>query len=72
MRPLPHTLEQERPVGLIAAWGDYPRVVARALRRAGRKVCCIAVRDHADPAIEAECDSFRWISIRVEKRKYPE
>ncbi len=49
------------PVGLIAAWGRFPLLVARALRQSGHRVSCAAVRRHADPRLRDEVDDFQWI-----------
>ncbi|RIK75867.1 MAG: DUF1009 domain-containing protein [Planctomycetota bacterium] len=51
------------PIGLLAGWGRYPIVIAQALRRRGRRVVCLAVRDHADPALADLCDEFAWIGL---------
>src|SRR5262249_36650518 len=51
----------DRPkVGLIAGWGRYPVIVAEALRRNGCEVYCLALKDHADPALADMCDGFLW------------
>jgi UDP-2,3-diacylglucosamine hydrolase len=50
-------------VGLIAGWGRYPIVVAEALRRAGAQIYCVALKEHADPAIEELCDHLQWTSV---------
>jgi UDP-2,3-diacylglucosamine hydrolase len=50
-------------VGLIAGWGRYPIVVAEALRRAGAQIYCVALKGHADPALENLCDHLQWTSI---------
>jgi hypothetical protein len=47
-------------VGLIAAWGRYPIVVARELKRQGYHVSCLGVKDHADPVLAEICDDFAW------------
>lgn len=47
-------------VGLIAGWGRYPIVLARAIKATGREVVCMGVRDHADPALEEICDIFAY------------
>lgn len=49
------------PIGLVAAWGRFPLLVARAIRRSGRRVSCAAVKHHADPGLRDEVDDFRWI-----------
>ena len=51
------------PVGLIAGEGVFPILVARGARAAGRKVVCAAFAGHAWPDLQAECDTFRWVSI---------
>lgn len=50
-------------VGLVAAWGQYPQEVIRALRRKGRAVYCLGVVGHADPALAEWCDDFAWIGF---------
>ena len=56
-------LSDIRRVGLLAAWGDYPFLVAGALKRAGVHVSCLGVRDHADPELAKVCDDFRWVGF---------
>lgn len=51
------------PVGLLAGWGRLPIVVARALRRQGRRVCCLGVKDHASEELTEICDAFQWIGL---------
>jgi DUF1009 family protein len=50
-------------VGLIAAWGRYPLVVAEALKAQGAQVYCLGVKDHVDPAIRELCDDFEWVGL---------
>lgn len=52
-----------RPIGLLAGWGHYPFAVAEALKRRGRRVACLAVKDHADPNLANLCDEFAWIGL---------
>lgn len=48
-------------VGLLAAWGRYPVVIAEALKRQGYEVFCVGIRHHADgDALRAVCDDFIW------------
>ena len=56
------TIQVER-VGLVAGWGRYPIVVAEALRRQGKQVYCLGVKDHADPALKEICHDFQLIGI---------
>ena len=55
--------ETEPPIGLLAGWGNLPFAVACALRKQGRRVVGIGVRDHADPRLSELCDEFDWIGI---------
>lgn len=50
-------------VGLVAAWGQFPREVIRALRRQGHSVYCLGVVGHADPGLAQWCDDFTWIGF---------
>ena len=52
-----------RRIGLLAGWGDYPRVVAQAIRRQGHQAYCLGVAGHADAALAEVCDDFRWIGL---------
>ncbi|HUE73986.1 MAG TPA: UDP-2,3-diacylglucosamine diphosphatase LpxI [Pirellulaceae bacterium] len=45
-------------IGLVAGWGRFPVLVAQALKAAGREVYCVALRDHADPALAEICDEY--------------
>lgn len=52
----------DRPrIGLLAAWGRFPVLVAEALRRQGYHISCAAVADLADPALASICDDFQWM-----------
>jgi UDP-2,3-diacylglucosamine hydrolase len=50
-------------VGLIAGWGQYPLVVAEALKRRGCRTFCLGVVGHADPRLADVCDDFRWAGL---------
>jgi hypothetical protein len=52
-----------KKIGLIAGWGRYPIVVAEALRRSGYKVYCVALKEHADPALANICDELQWTGV---------
>ena len=43
-------------VGLVAGWGRFPIVLAKALKASGREVVCMGVYDHADPSLKEICD----------------
>jgi DUF1009 family protein len=45
-------------IGLVAGWGRFPIVVAEALKAQNYEVHCVGLRQHADPALRAVCDSY--------------
>ncbi|MDO5580558.1 MAG: UDP-2,3-diacylglucosamine diphosphatase LpxI [Planctomycetia bacterium] len=51
------------PFGLIAGWGRYPVLLAKALKANGFTVVCLGVHDHADPELAEICDVFKWSGI---------
>jgi DUF1009 family protein len=52
------------PIGLLAGWGRYPIVVAESLRRQGRPVCCLGIKDHADGgALRQICSDYQEVGI---------
>jgi UDP-2,3-diacylglucosamine hydrolase len=53
----------DRHVGLLAAWGRFPILVAEELRRQDYRISCLAVVDHADPALLELCDDFHWVGL---------
>jgi DUF1009 family protein len=50
-------------IGLLAGWGRYPLVVARALANQGYQTYCLGVKGHADPALAELCTDFAWIGL---------
>jgi UDP-2,3-diacylglucosamine hydrolase len=54
-------MSTSKRIGLLAAWGRYPVLVAEALRRQGYHVSCIGVADLADPNLANICQDFQWI-----------
>ncbi len=54
-------MSDTRRIGLLAAWGRFPVLVAEALRRQDYHVSCIGVVDHADPELRAICQDFHWV-----------
>ena len=62
-RPLKKRDGSKKRCGLIAGWGRYPILLARALKRAGYEVICLGVYDHADPELRQICDVFKWSGI---------
>ncbi|MHB8969896.1 MAG: LpxI family protein [Pirellulaceae bacterium] len=56
-------MNSARKMGLVAGWGEFPLVVARALRRQDYHVSCLGIRDHADPELANICNDFRLVGI---------
>jgi DUF1009 family protein len=52
---------QPQRIGLLAAWGRFPVLVAEALRRQDYHVSCLAVADLADPQLREICQDFHWV-----------
>jgi DUF1009 family protein len=48
-------------IGLLAAWGRFPLLVAEALRRQNYHVACVGVVDLADPELANICSEFQWL-----------
>lgn len=59
----PAPLGAHSTVGLVAGWGDYPIRVAQALKAQGRKVVCLAIKDHADPVLSEISDVHRVMGL---------
>jgi len=47
-----------KPLGLIAGQGRLPLLVARGMRSAGARVCCVGLRDQYDLQLPHLCDEF--------------
>src|SRR6266853_614575 len=57
-------LRLHRPkVGLLAAWGRYPIVLADTLKRRGYHVVGLGITEHADPSLADYCDDFAWVGL---------
>ncbi|MBC20219.1 MAG: hypothetical protein CMJ74_08150 [Planctomycetaceae bacterium] len=55
---------KNKRIGLLAAWGDYPIEVARALRKSGHTIYCLGVEGHANrPALEPLCSAYESVGI---------
>ena len=52
---------QHKNIGLLAAWGRFPIVVAQALRAQGARIIGLGVKDHVDPSFPSLCDEYRQI-----------
>ncbi len=53
----------QEKIGLLAAWGEYPIVLARTLREQGYGVVCLGVIGHANEELISLSDSFDWIGL---------
>jgi hypothetical protein len=53
----------DKTLGLIAGNGQFPFLVARAARKAGRRVACVAIREETAPALADEVDEIHWVSL---------
>lgn len=56
-------LVEQGPLGLIAGEGEFPKLVARGVRAAGRGLVVVGLRGAADPALGALADRFCWRGI---------
>lgn len=62
--PTDHAGQKARTrIGVLAGWGRYPIVVTEALKQQGYEVCCLGVKDHADPVLAKIADEFGWIGL---------
>jgi DUF1009 family protein len=52
-----------RRIGLMAAWGRFPLLVAQAMQAQGYDVYCLGISGEADPALADVCREFRWIGL---------
>lgn len=57
------TTQTKSSIGMIAGWGRFPIVVAKALVAQGHRVVCQGVHGHADPILAEICDEFRWTGM---------
>ena len=64
--------DKQAPIGLIAAAGRLPVLTAEGIHAAGRRVACVGLAGHYDPALPDLCDMFakagiiqlgRWIRL---------
>jgi len=52
-----------RTIGLVAGWGRFPVLFARAARNAGYELVCLGIRDHADPELAQLSAKFYWVGV---------
>lgn len=50
-------------IGVIAGWGRFPVLVAEAIRRRGGRTAILAIRDHADAALEPLSDAAGEVGV---------
>lgn len=50
-------------IGVLAGWGQYPIVVARALREQGMRVIGLGVKDHAPQELRSLCDDYHEVGL---------
>ncbi|QDU58629.1 LpxI family protein [Aeoliella mucimassa] len=62
-REATHTSTTQPTIGLLAAWGRFPLVVAESLRDNGYRVCCLGVKGYADANLAKVCDEFDWVGL---------
>ena len=55
------TSHQTEPVGVLAAWGRLPHVVAESVRARGGRVVVLGVRHHGEESLREVADAFHWI-----------
>ena len=50
-------------IGILAGWGRFPVAVAEAIRRRGGRTAILAIRDHADAALEPLADVYGTVGV---------
>ena len=50
-------------IGILAGWGRYPVAVAEAIRRRGGRTAILAIRGHADAALEPLADVYGEVGV---------
>jgi len=50
-------------IGILAGWGRYPVAVAEAIRRRGGRTAILAIRDHADAALQPLADVYGEVGV---------
>ena len=60
---MPTSSDSPKRIGLIAAWGRYPLIIAEALREQGYEVYCLGVVGHADRKLAEVCTHFQPVGL---------
>lgn len=67
MKSLDHQFEPAglagETIGILAGWGRFPLAVAEAIRRRGGRTAILAIRDHADCALEPLADIHGHVGV---------
>jgi DUF1009 family protein len=63
MQPDAHAPLAGETIGILAGWGRYPVMVAEAIRRHGGRTAILAIRDHADAALEPLADISGTVGV---------
>lgn len=50
-------------IGIIAGSGPLPILAAREAKASGHTVTVVAIREEADPRVEAEADCLHWVGV---------
>ncbi len=53
----------QKRIGLIAAWGRYPLIIAETLIEQGCEVYCLGVVGHADPRLAEICTDYQAVGL---------
>ncbi len=53
----------QETVGLIAGWGDYPRLIVEGIHRQGHRAAVLGIKGHALPEMQDVADEFLWIGM---------
>ena len=51
------------PLGIIAGEGELPVLIARGMKAAGHRVCCVGLRGHYHPQLPSACDAFQTAGV---------
>ena len=52
-----------KKIGLVAGWGRFPILVAKALKEQGYQVYCVGIIGHADTELAHVCDDIRYLGL---------
>jgi len=55
--------DAKKAIGLIAGQGVLPILVAKGMRREGRRVCCVGLAGQFNDELRGYCDEFRTVGM---------